>query len=81
MEEEKQKQDLDATVGSAESANAELVARIKNHTTVFLLIQTQSDSRWGLLSSLMRCMGNVCVELYCCQDSQYDNLVPRLFSF
>mmetsp|Transcript_113488 Transcript_113488/g.169781 ORF Transcript_113488/g.169781 Transcript_113488/m.169781 type:complete len:796 (+) Transcript_113488:101-2488(+) len=58
MEEEKRKHDLDATVGSAESVDASLVAGIKNSTTVFLCIQTQSDAKWGLLSSLMRCMAN-----------------------
>jgi hypothetical protein len=56
MEEEKREHDLDATVGSAESANAELVAGIKNRTTVFLLIQTQSDSRWGLITQLTDAM-------------------------
>ncbi len=36
-----------------------LVAGIKNKTTVFLCIQTQSDSKWGLLNSIMATMGKV----------------------
>lgn len=37
-----------------------LVQGIRNKSTVFLCIQTQSDSKWGLLNSLMATMGKVC---------------------
>lgn len=36
-----------------------LVQGIRNNTTVFLCIQTQSESKWGLLPSIMAKMGKV----------------------
>jgi Kef-type K+ transport system membrane component KefB len=48
----------------ASTRQDELVAGIKNQTTVFLCIQTQSESKWGLLHGLMNCMARVrCFEL------------------
>ena len=59
-EEEQRKHDLDAkTVSTGHSKEEELVAGIKNNTTVFLCIQTQSDSKWGLLLNIMGCMAQV----------------------
>jgi hypothetical protein len=53
------KHDLDAkTVDLTLSmGDKELVDGIKNHTDVFLVIQTQSESRWGLLMKVMSVMG------------------------
>jgi predicted Kef-type K+ transport protein len=62
-EEEIRKHDLDVytqTTG-ASSTDEELVQGIKNQTTVFLCIQTQSESKWGLLHALMGCMTKVCI--------------------
>lgn len=39
--------------------DAELIKGIKNHSTVFLCIQTQSDSKWGLLNSIMAVFAKV----------------------
>ncbi len=35
----------------------DLVSGIKNETEIFLVIQTQSDSTWGLLIKIMGCLG------------------------
>ena len=45
---------------NSERINANLLEGIKNCTAIFLCIQTQSQSKWGLLGSLMRCMASVC---------------------
>jgi Kef-type K+ transport system membrane component KefB len=59
-EEGKRKHDLDAYTQSTGSIEDELAQGIKDHTTVFLCIQTQSESRWGLLNSIMDVMAKVC---------------------
>lgn len=40
-----------------------LLSTIKNHTAVFLCIQTQSDSKWGILHSIMSCMNKQGLEI------------------
>lgn len=40
-------------------AEQDLLAGIKNQSTVFLCIQTQSDSKWGLMHAIMGCMNKV----------------------
>lgn len=52
-EEEMRKHILGSDVESS------LVQGIKNKSTVFLCIQTQSEARWGLLNALMATMGRV----------------------
>ena len=61
LEEEQRKHNLDVPSSSraSEVINADLVAGIKSRSTVFLCIQTQSKSAWGLLGNLMKCMANV----------------------
>jgi predicted Kef-type K+ transport protein len=62
-EEDLRKHDLDSRsqIFGAPNADIELVEGIKNQTTVFLCIQTQSESKWGLLHALMGCMTKVCI--------------------
>jgi len=43
---------------SVRAGDDALVDGIKNHTEVFLVIQTQSESRWGLLIKIMGVLGN-----------------------
>ena len=50
---------LESTDGTHKSQEDELRLGIKNKTTVFLCIQTQCDSKWGLLHSIMNCMSKV----------------------
>lgn len=52
--------DTDSASGDKE---AQLREGIKNETTVFLCIQTQSDSSWGLLPKLMATMQRLGVEV------------------
>jgi Sodium/hydrogen exchanger family len=58
-EEELRKHDLDAGTVDVTLSKPEddLVAGIRNCTDVFLVIQTQSESRWGLLIKIMNVMG------------------------
>mmetsp|Transcript_10845 Transcript_10845/g.30475 ORF Transcript_10845/g.30475 Transcript_10845/m.30475 type:complete len:845 (+) Transcript_10845:136-2670(+) len=62
---EEEFQDEDATDGSIRRDNKEKQLRegIKNDTTVFLCIQTQSESSWGLLTKLMSTMQRLGVEV------------------
>ncbi|KAG7367151.1 Kef-type K+ transport system, membrane component [Nitzschia inconspicua] len=53
-EEELRKHDTGVTESKTDD---DLVAGIKNHTDVFLVIQTQSESKWGLLIKIMNVMG------------------------
>ena len=70
QEEELRKHDLDAkTAGtgditaSTQKDDNDLVAGIKSHTDVFLVIQTQSESKWGLLMRIMSVMGKKGLEI------------------
>jgi hypothetical protein len=58
-EEEMRKHDLDAKTADMTLSKGEddLVQGIKNQTDVFLVIQTQSESKWGLLIRIMNVMG------------------------
>lgn len=58
-EEEMRKHDLDAKTADLTVSKGEddLVQGIKNQTDVFLVIQTQSESKWGLLIKIMNVMG------------------------
>eukprot|EP00529_Nitzschia_sp_RCC80_P017252 CAMPEP_0113503518 /NCGR_PEP_ID=MMETSP0014_2-20120614/34200_1 /TAXON_ID=2857 /ORGANISM="Nitzschia sp." /LENGTH=814 /DNA_ID=CAMNT_0000398517 /DNA_START=405 /DNA_END=2849 /DNA_ORIENTATION=+ /assembly_acc=CAM_ASM_000159 len=56
QEEALRKHDLEAGGITASTGEAALVAGIKNKTDVFLCIQTQSESRWGLLIKIMGIM-------------------------
>lgn len=58
-EEEHRKHDLEVLTQSTGDLDEDFVQGIKNETTVFLCIQTQSDSKWGLLNSLMSCIARV----------------------
>jgi len=53
----------DLEAGHAFDHEAALVADIKNQTAVFLCIQTQSESRWGLLHSMMATMAELGLEV------------------
>jgi len=46
------------TILSVKNGDEDLVDGIKNQTEVFLVIQTQSESRWGLLIKIMGVLGN-----------------------
>lgn len=61
MEEElKQRQDDDMEANlSTEEREEKLLESIRNKTAAFLCVQTQSDSSWGLLHSLMNCMNRL----------------------
>jgi hypothetical protein len=66
QKEMERKHDLDTltvttgTIAQSEASNqAQFVDGIKKQTTVFLCIQTQSDSKWGLLHALMNVMAKV----------------------
>jgi hypothetical protein len=66
QKEMERKHDLDTftvttgTIGQSETPDqAQFVDGIKKQTTVFLCIQTQSDSKWGLLHALMNVMAKV----------------------
>ncbi|KAL3936956.1 MAG: hypothetical protein SGARI_002339, partial [Bacillariaceae sp.] len=58
-EEEMRKHDLDAKTADATVSTGDdaLVQGIRNQTDVFLVIQTQSESKWGLLIRIMDVMG------------------------
>lgn len=60
-EEELRKHDLDVKTADSRVSKGEddLVQAIKNQTDVFLVIQTQSESKWGLLIKIMDVMGKV----------------------
>lgn len=62
QKEMERKHDLDTltVTGTGTSHEAkQFVDGIKKQTTVFLCIQTQSDSKWGLLHALMNVMAKV----------------------
>jgi len=54
-EEEERDRSIALRVGNGDS---DLVAGIKNQTEIFLVIQTQSESTWGLLINIMGALGN-----------------------
>jgi len=64
-EEEMRKHDLDAKTAdlTVSKGDQDLVEGIRNQTDVFLVIQTQSDSRWGLLMRIMNIMGKKGLEV------------------
>ena len=55
---EEEEQRDHSTSLSIKNGDEALVDGIKNRTEVFLVIQTQSESRWGLLIKLMSVLGN-----------------------
>jgi hypothetical protein len=61
----KKKHDLEAVEAdtastmSASQRENQLVGEIRNARAVFFCIQTQSESRWGLMLTLMKTMGNL----------------------
>eukprot|EP00538_Stauroneis_constricta_P004518 CAMPEP_0119546592 /NCGR_PEP_ID=MMETSP1352-20130426/944_1 /TAXON_ID=265584 /ORGANISM="Stauroneis constricta, Strain CCMP1120" /LENGTH=831 /DNA_ID=CAMNT_0007591311 /DNA_START=186 /DNA_END=2681 /DNA_ORIENTATION=- len=55
-EEMDRQHDLDTISSTTASSPAELIASIKNKSSVFLCIQTQSESSWGLMHGLMQTM-------------------------
>mmetsp|Transcript_900 Transcript_900/g.1893 ORF Transcript_900/g.1893 Transcript_900/m.1893 type:complete len:799 (+) Transcript_900:145-2541(+) len=55
--EEEEQRDLSTSL-SIKKGDEDLVDGIKNQTEVFLVIQTQSESKWGLLIKLMSILGN-----------------------
>lgn len=52
-----------SVVLDVKSGDADLVDGIKNQTEVFLVIQTQSESTWGLLIKIMGVLGNKGLEV------------------
>jgi hypothetical protein len=46
-----------------EQREEQLRAGIKNQTTVFLCIQTQSEARWGLMHNIMSCLYKLQLEI------------------
>jgi hypothetical protein len=55
-EEMTRRHDLDSFVEvTAAQRDEQLRAGIRNQTVVFLCVQTQSESRWGLMHSIMNC--------------------------